>query len=169
MTMPGQGSRTSLTAAAQSQAPVAAITHPISASAPLQAVTVPGARILNLLSLAGEQLTHAEQLLLRPTTHSIADLIHALEACCDLLTQLDSLLRSRSTADHAPGLAPDSALLAGAARHWQRSLQRLAGLTAGATSFCNGWASMAGYLPAYSSAGTAPPPVAEGSQLDRLG
>ena len=169
MTQPGRGSRAALTAATQSQAPVAAVTHPISTPAPNHAVSAPGARILEVLSLASEHLTHAEDLLLRPTTHSIADLIHTLEACCNLLTQLESDLRSRSTADLALGLDPDSALLAGAARQWQRSLQRLADLTAGASSFCHGWASMAGYLPAYTPAGGAPAPAADGSRLNWMG
>jgi hypothetical protein len=104
------------------------------------------------------RLERAESLLLRPSALSAGHLIEELEDCCRLLAVAEEWARSE----------PDPAW-GEAAMEWRRSLSRLEQLTAGAASFCQGWAVAAGLAGGYTVAGTGDLPPGIGPRMERTG
>lgn len=110
------------------------------------------------------RLERAESLLLRPSALSAGQLISELEECCRLLASAESQCRR--------GLA-SGGVNAGewqeGALEWRRSLQRLERLTAGASSFCQGWAIASGLAGGYTAAGVGDGVPGLSPQVDRTG
>lgn len=94
------------------------------------------------------RLERAESLLLRPSALSAGQLISELEECCRLLASA----KSRWRQGVASGGVDGGEWMA-EALEWRRSLRRLERLTAGAASYCQGWAMASGLAGGYTAAG----------------
>lgn len=111
-----------------------------------------------------ERLERAESLLMRPSALSAAQLISELEECCRLLAGAEPLWRG----DAGRG-QPLSREWRTSAEEWRRSLRRLEQLTAGASSFCQGWAVASGLAGGYTAAGAGESPTGGGFRMDSTG
>lgn len=110
------------------------------------------------------RLERAESLLLRPSALSAVQLISELEECCRLLARTESQWR-RGAASGGVSLGEWMA----EALEWRRSLLRLERLTAGAASYCQGWAMASGLAGGYTAAGVGVGVPVLNSQADRTG
>ena len=122
-----------------------------------------------LLLEIGSRLQRAENLLLHPSALHAAQLIAELEECCRLLAGAQAgLNQTAPTVGRDSGRSDSSAWLA-STNEWCRSLRRLELLTAGAASFCHGWAAASGLSGGYTADGSGQPAPAGGWQMDRTG
>lgn len=115
----------------------------------------------------GEIRTHlerAEGLLLRPSASSAPQLIGELEECCRLLAGAEAAWRQQS--GRGAGSARERLT---AAEEWRLSLRRLERLTAGASSFCQGWAEACGLAGGYTATGLGDVPPGGALRVDRTG
>jgi hypothetical protein len=94
------------------------------------------------------RLERAESLLLRPSALSAGQLISELEECCRLLAAAEWQWRGGVASGSV-----DGGKWMAEALEWRRSLRRLERLTAGASSYCQGWAMAAGLAGGYTAAG----------------